>query len=255
MTSSSELSDHARRNRDHWTSLASRYAEWARRAWEREPSWGGWHIPDTKLGLFGDVSGLDVLELGCGTAYISSWLARAGARVVGLDVTPAQLETARRLQSELGVQFELVEASAEAVPLPDTSFDLIVSEYGASIWCDPYLWVPDAARLLRAGGRLIFLVPGTIAMLCFPDEDLPAGTELLRPYFGLHRIEWSFEDSVAFQLGYGDWIRVLRANGFEVLDLVELQPPQDAPDPGLLDITTEWARRWPAEEIWVARKT
>ena len=114
-----ELTDHAQRNRAHWTGLATSYAEVARRAWQREPNWGCWGSPDSELHLLDDVSGKDVLELGCGTAYISSWLARQGARVVGLDVTPAQLETARRMQAEFGIEFELVEASAEDVPFSD----------------------------------------------------------------------------------------------------------------------------------------
>jgi SAM-dependent methyltransferase len=249
-----ELTEHAERNRAHWTGLATSYAEAARRAWQREPNWGCWGSPDSELHLLDDVSGKHVLELGCGTAYISSWLARQGARVVGLDVTPAQLETARRMQAEFGIEFELVEASAESVPLPDASFDLVVSEFGASIWCDPYLWVPEAARVLRPGGRLVFLVNGVISMLCYPDEPGPAGTELLRPYFGMHRVEWSFEDSVEFHLPHGDWIRLLRSNGLDVLDLVELQAPEGAPDPTFDYATTEWARKWPAEEIWVARK-
>ena len=64
------------------------------------------------LGVLGDVSGLDVVELGCGTAYFSAWLARRGARPVGVDITPAQLETARRLMAETGIEFPLVEADA-----------------------------------------------------------------------------------------------------------------------------------------------
>lgn len=255
MSSSSELTEHARRNRAHWTTLAPGYAEVARRAWERdEPDWGVWRILERGIGALPDVAGKDVLELGCGTAYWSAWLVRAGARVVGLDVTPAQLETARAMQAEFGLEFPLLEASAESVPLPDGSFDLVLSEYGASIWCDPYLWVPEAARLLRSGGSLVFLVNGTLSMLCYPDEQAPAGTELLRDYFGLHRIEWTFDDSVEFHLGYGDWIRLLRTNGFEVEDLFELRAPDGAEEPRFLDVTADWARRWPSEQIWKARR-
>ena len=203
----------------------------------------------------GDVSGLDVVELGCGTAYVSAWLARRGARPVGVDVTPAQLDTARAMQARFGLEFPLVEASAEAVPLPDESFDLAVSEYGASIWADPYAWVPEAARLLRPGGELVFLVNGTLAILTAPDEEKPSGRELLRPYFGMHRFEWADTESVEFHLGYGDWIRLLRGAGFEVVDLVELQAPERGREhryPGLPE--RWWARQWPAEEIWRARK-
>ena len=68
--------------------------------------------------MLGDVAGLDVIELGCGTAYFAAWLARQGARPVGVDVTPAQLDTARRMQEETGLTFPLIEANAEDVPLP-----------------------------------------------------------------------------------------------------------------------------------------
>ena len=130
--------------------------------------------PSTTLG---DVDGLDVVELGCGTAYVSAWLARRGARPVGVDVTPAQLATARRCQEEFGLAFPLVEASAEDVPLPSESFDLAVSEYGASIWCDPHRWLPEAYRLLRPGGRLWFLRNSTLSILCAPDEEGPPGDD------------------------------------------------------------------------------
>ena len=177
--------------------------------------------------MLGDVAGKDVVELGCGTAYVSAWLARRGARATGVDVTEEQLATARRMQAEHGLEFPLIHASAEDVPLPDASFDLAVSEYGASIWCDPDLWIAEAARLLRPGGELVFLVNGTFLMLTSPDVEpvVPAGTELLRPYFGMRRFEWVDDPSVDFHLGYGDWIRVLTSHGFEVERLVELRNP------------------------------
>src|SRR5262249_61614903 len=103
--------------------------------------------PEAELQLFGDVDGLDVVELGCGTAYVSAWLAQRGARPVGVDVTPAQLETARRCMAETGIEFPLVEADAGETGLPGASADLVVSEYGAAIWVDPYRWIPEAARL------------------------------------------------------------------------------------------------------------
>ncbi len=111
------------------------------------------------------------------------------------------------MQAEFGLDFPLIEASAEDVPLPDESFDLAISEYGASIWADPYRWIPEAARLLRPGGHLVFLVNGTIMILCSADEELPPDRKLLRPYFGMHRFEWDGTGGIEFHLGYGDWIR------------------------------------------------
>ena len=250
-----ELPDHVVANRAYWTIEAAAYVEPGRRAWaDPEPTWGIWGVPESEAGILPDVAGLDTIELGCGTAYVSAWLARRGARPVGVDITPAQLETARALQREHGLVFPLLEANAEAVPLPDASFDLAISEYGAAIWCDPYRWIPEAARLLRPGGRLIFLGNSTLFMLCSPDEEAPAEDRLVRPFFGgLGRFEWPDDGSVEFNLGHGDMIRLLRASGFEVENLVELRAPEGATTRSPY-VTPAWARLWPSEEVWVARK-
>src|SRR5439155_12201575 len=153
-----------------------------------------------------------------------------------------------------GLHFPLVEANAEHVPLADQRFDMALSEYGASIWCDPYLWIPEAARLLRPGGRLIFLRTSTILMLTLGEVG-GSGTELRRDYFGMHRFDWPDTGEAEFGLGYGDWIRLLRSNGFEVERLVELQAPPGATTRFDDHVTPEWAHKWPSEEIWVARKS
>ena len=249
-----ELPEHAVRNRELWTRSNAEYTDTsAARAWAQEEiTWGMFKVPESEVAVLGDVSGLDVLDLGCGVAYFSAWLARRGARVVGLDVTPAQLATARRMQAESGLAFPLVEASAESVPLADASFDLVLSEYGASIWCDPAAWIPEAARLLRPGGRLVFLRNSTLVILCSPDDGR-VEERLARPQFGMRRFEW--DGGVEFHLAHGDWIAVLRGAGFEVERLVELQAPAEAADHPYYDfVGADWARQWPAEEIWVARK-
>jgi SAM-dependent methyltransferase len=249
------LPEHAARNREFWADEAARYVEAGRRNWTEEDfTWGIWDLPESSLGVLPDVSGKDTVELGCGTAYLSAWLARRGARPVGVDLSPEQLATARELQAEHGLEFPLVEANAEDVPLPSASFDLAVSEYGASIWADPYRWIPEAARLLRPGGELVFLVNGTPLLLCWADDGEPAGEELQRDYFGLHAVEDS-DGTTTFHLPYGEWIRLLREHGLEVEALLHLQAPAGA-DPGRWDfVTPDWAQRWPSEEIWKARKT
>ncbi len=251
------LPEHVRRNRAHWDDLADRYVANGEESWAAdEPRWGIWGIPEGEVRLLPDqLDDRDVIEFGCGTAYVSAWLARRGARVTGIDNSPAQLETARRLQREHGLDFPLLLGNAEDVPLPDASFDFAVSEYGAALWADPYRWIPEAARLLRPGGELVFLTNGLILMLAVPDTEAegPATDRLRRPYFGMHRNEWPDSDGVEFHLGYGDWIRLLRANGFEVTDLVELRPPRDATTTYGF-VTAEWARDWPSEEAWKARR-
>jgi SAM-dependent methyltransferase len=251
----SELGPDALRNRAEWTRVNAEYTGGrAREAWAREEIlWGVWNVSERDVRALPDVVGKDVVELGCGTAYVSAWLARNGARPVGVDVTPAQLETARAMQIELGLSFPLVEADAAETGLPDAGFDLVVSEYGASIWVDPYRWIPEAARLLRPGGELVYHRNSTLSIICSPDEG-PTDDRLHRSQFGLHRVEWPGEEGVEFHLAHGDWIRLLRANGFDVLDLIELQALSDAEDHPYYDfVSADWARRWPAEEIWKAR--
>ena len=209
-------------------------------------------MPESQLNALPDVAGKDVIELGCGTAYFSAWLARRGARPVGVDVTPAQLETARLMQRETGIEFPLLEANAEEVPLPDESFDVALSEYGASIWCDPYKWIPEAARLLRPGGELVFLRNSTLSVLC---ASLDGWHEALqRPQRGLHRIDWEDENTTEFQLGHGDLFRLLDGSGFDVVGLIEIYAPDDAKDASYYHSNAEWAKKWPWEEIWKARK-
>ncbi len=255
---SAETPDYVRINRDAWTKSNARYTDGrAEEAWaQAEITWGVWSTPESAVNVLLDVRGKDVVELGCGTAYVGAWLKRRGARrVVGVDITRAQLTTAQRLNRTTGLGLELVEANAEVVPLRDKSFDLVVSEYGASIWCDPNKWIPEAARLLRSGGELVFLRNSTLAMLCSPDTGKVKET-LQRPQLGMYRFDWTDDDpGVEFHLGAGDLLRLLRANGFEILDLVELFAPEGAKDHAEYSyVPAEWARRWPSEEIWRARK-
>jgi SAM-dependent methyltransferase len=247
--------DDALTNREVWTKANAEYTDrQAPESWAKEEiDWGMFSGPESELNTLGDVSGKDVIELGCGTAYFSAWLAKRGARVTGVDITPAQLATARRMQEEFDLHFTLIEASAEEVPLPDESFDLAVSEYGASIWCDPERWVAEAARLLRPNGRLVFLCNSTLSILCSPDEG-KVEERLMRSHFELGRIEWPGE-GVNYHPTHGDWIRVLRKHGFVIEALHERQAPESVTDHEYYEyVPAEWARRWPAEEIWVARK-
>lgn len=249
--------DDALKNREVWTKANAEYTDRkAHDSWAKEEiDWGMFSGPESEVSALGDVEGKDVIELGCGTAYFGAWLAKRGARVTGVDITPAQLDTARRMSEEFALPMELIEATAEEVPLPDASFDLAVSEYGASIWCDPDRWIAEAARLLRAGGRLVFLCNSTLSILCSPDEG-KVEERLVRPHSDLGRIEWPGEDEgVNYHLSHGEMIRVLRDKGFVVEALHERLAPETTDHHEYYDVVpVEWARRWPAEEIWVARK-
>jgi SAM-dependent methyltransferase len=253
--SSSELPEYVKGNVALWTKTNAQYTDTAaERAWAAEEiTWGVWRTPESELGVLGDVDGLDIVELGCGTAYFSSWLARRGARVVGVDPTPAQLETARRMQRATGLDFPLVEAAGEDVPLPDASFDIVHSEYGAAIWADPQRWIPEAARLARPGGRLIFLRNSTLSMLCMSLQRVEE--QLVRPQRDLNRLEWPDTGEVEFHPGHGDLVDILRDNGFVVERLIELFAPADATTHEYYAyVNADWGQKWPAEELWIARK-
>ena len=251
--SSSEPGEDARRNREHWDATAdeyqSRHGEFIGRP---EPRWGVWQLPEDELRILGDVSGRDVLELGCGAAQWSILLAGRGARPVGLDNSERQLEHARGAMAEAGVSFPLVHASAEDVPLADESFDVVFCDHGALSWADPYRVVPEAARLLRPGALLAFSTTSPIASLCWHPGTSEMEPVLHRDYFGLHRL--ADDESVNYQLPYGDWIRVLVGAGLVVEALVEPRPAAGATSTYWEPSELAWARRWPSDAIWKARK-
>jgi SAM-dependent methyltransferase len=247
-------------NRGYWDGQAPAWVASGEERWARtEPAWGIWKLPESELGLFPpDLDGADAIELGCGTGYVSGWLARHGARVVGIDNSAQQLATARRLAAEHGVALTLVHGNAETVELPDASFDFAISEYGAAIWCDPYVWIPEAHRLLRPGGRLSLLGHTPLAMVCSPaDGSLPVDTRLHRPYFRLHAEDWSGipddPGGVEFNLPISEWFALFRRTGFEILDFRELRNP-DPSRPGPDWMTGRWAHDFPAEQAWKLRK-
>lgn len=253
---SEQLPDHVRRNRDAWERFAADYVEAGERFWAAaEPSWGIFDVPERELRMLPDnAEGLDAVELGCGTAYVSAWLAKRGARPVGIDNSPSQLATAKRLQIQHGLDFPLHLGNAEATPFADEQFDFAISEYGASIWCDPFRWIPEAARILKPGGRLVFMANGILLMLCTNEAgDAKATDRFERPLHGMHRFEWPDDGSVEFHLPHGELIRLLRESGFEVEELIEVQvPPTATTRYPYVDAAS--ASRWPAEEVWKVRK-
>jgi SAM-dependent methyltransferase len=240
---------------EHMSAWFERYARprWAAAA----PYWGMWCIPQSRLPVLpANPAGAVAVELGCGSAYVCAWLARAGAHPVGVDVSARQLAAARRLQDEFGLYFPLVHGDAERVPLGSGCADLVISEYGASVWCDPYRWIPEAARLLRPGGGLVFMTQSTLARMCMAERG-PATDHLVRDLFGLHQVVregTSGTEYRLFTLPHGEWIRLLAGCGLTVEDLIEVQVPPGATNNDFPEFPPEWVARWPAEEVWFARR-
>ena len=223
--------------------------------WDRL-AWGIWDVPEEQVRALGDVQGLDALELGCGACQFGIRVARRGARVTGIDFSAAQLAAGVRKMDETGTSFPLVRGDAEQLPFADGSFDLVFCDHGATSFTDPSVTIPEAARVLRPGGRLVFNIASPFIWTCWDEGDTPAGRELLRPYFGGGRTVWEDEDSpsVEWQLTYGEWIRVFRSSGLSVEDLIELRPGEDATTTYTTFAPLDWARDFPGEALWKVRK-
>ena len=151
------------------------------------------------------------------------------------------------------VTFPIVNASAERLPFADASFDIVFCDHGAMSFADPERTVPEAARVLRPNGLFAFNMVSPFVFTCWNESTDVIDPSLHRVYFDLRRFDYQ-EGFVEYQLPYGAWIDVLRRSGLIVEDLIELQPSDGATTtyPDLVPL--DWARRWPAENIWKARK-
>jgi len=252
--------DHVQINRDLWNKDAPNWVAPGERLWRAEtPEWGNWGAPDADLGLLPvDMSGLDAIELGCGTGYVSAWMARRGAQVKAIDVSAEQLATARRLSHEHDVAITFLEGNAERTGLADQSFDFAISEYGAAIWCSPEVWLREAHRLLRPGGRLVFLGNHPLSLICSPLSGADCDRTLHRPYRDMWGADWTqveIEPSgICFNLTTADWIALFRAIGFRVDNYNEIYAPDWASDVRGA-VPAEWAKSYPVEQVWHLVKT
>jgi ubiquinone/menaquinone biosynthesis C-methylase UbiE len=243
---------HVRKNRRYWEAVSERYQrEHASQLGGRAPVWGVWAIPESRLRVLGDVAGRDVLELGCGGGQWSGWLWAMGARPVGLDLSVNQLRHAAASAERKGRPITFVAGDAERTPFADASFDVVMCDHGAMTFADPYRTVPEVARVLRPGGAFAFSHASPFHFVCWDDDRDGVTDRLSHDYFGMR--SWD-EETVDFMLPYGEWIRLFRANGLEVEDLVEPRPGPSARTTYPWYAPLAWARRFPAESIWKLRK-
>lgn len=244
------LTPHAKFARDHWNAKSDDYQAFQKPALAQEPeAWGMLRTPEADLQVLSNVADLDVLDFGCGAAQWSIALALRGARPVGLDLSEQQLAHARAAMAGAGVEFPLVQGSGEHAPLPSASFDIVFSDGGVMSWCDPYLTVPETARLLRPGGLLAFCAVTAFAHAHWNDDDLWPGKHLESAYFGSARPKPN--GATYFAMPHGAWIDLFNQHGFEIEQLLELQPPSGVTNPYSANL--EWASKWPLEEIWKVR--
>lgn len=245
------MNETARANREHWDAKSAEYQErFDPLIGARPKLWGAWSIPETEIGALGSVAGLAVLELGCGGGQWAAGLEDEAKVVIGLDLSVEQLGAARRRTSSL----PLVLANGEVIPARDGSLDLVFCDHGAMSWGDPYRTVPEVARVLRAGGRLVFNASSPFVAICWDDDADRLGRVLRADYFGMHRFGEDDQGAASYTLGYGDWIRLFRANGLQVDGLIELRAPDERPSPYWPSDPADWHRHWPAEMLWLTRK-
>jgi SAM-dependent methyltransferase len=246
--------DHEEHNRAFWDADADDYQAAHGDELTRRPlAWGAWRIPESELRVLDDVRDLDVLELGCGAGQWSIALAEEGARPVAVDQSLVQLKHALANRESAHVDVPFVAASGEAAPFADASFDVVFCDHGAMSFCDPEVTVPEVGRLLRTDGLLAFCGASPLLYLTWDERRERQDIRLHRSYFELGRMELG-DGTIDFQLPHGEWFRLFRAHGFVVEDFIELHPRDDATTTYDDFAPHDWARRWPAEQIWKARK-
>ena len=241
---------HVRHNRDFWDADADAYQRAHGDALTQEPlAWGAYRVLESELRVLGDLTEGRVLELGCGAAQWSIALAEQGVDITALDVSSGQLVHARTGDPKL----LLVQASGEELPFASATFELVFCDHGAISFCDPDVIIPEVARILRPGGRLAFCATHPLLYLTFNDNKQQQTKTLQFDYAQLGRMALG-EGTIDWALPPGAWIRILNGAGFEVLDCVELCAREGATTTYTDYAPPKWARRWPAEWIWKARR-
>src|SRR4051794_25241614 len=171
-----EPSEATRTNREHWEALAALHGEGRDGYYDVEALVGGADsLREAERSAAGDVAGLDVLHVQCHLAFDAVSLARRGARVTGVDFSPAALAKAAAIARQSGVALELVEGDSTALPAQlHGRFDVAYATIGVLTWIgDLGAWMRSVAASLRPGGRLVLVeIHPLLAMV--------AGTDPLR---------------------------------------------------------------------------
>jgi hypothetical protein len=120
-------------------------------------------------------------------------------------------------------------------------------------FCDPDRSVSEVARLLRPGGSLVFNKATQLMYMTYDWKKLRQDTRLRVGAFE-QRVFSTGHGSIDFHIGHGEWIRLFTQHGLTVEALTEIRAPDSASTTYVDFVPYEWARDWPAEEIWKVRK-
>jgi SAM-dependent methyltransferase len=219
-----------RANRQWWDGDADDYqAEHGDYLGVADFVWCPENLREQDAGLLGDVEGQRVLEVGCGAAMCSRWLAGRAARPIAFDLSAGMLRHARAGADESGIEVPLVQADAEHLPFRDAAFDIAFTAFGAiQFVADSARVMREVARVLRPGGRWVFATTHPIRW-SFPDDPGPAGLTATMPYWDRTPYVEVAEDGSATYVEHhrtlSDRVREIAAAGFVLVDVVEPQWP------------------------------
>ena len=221
-----------RANRRWWDGDADAYhAEHGAFLGDADFVWCPERLREADAHLLGDVAGRDVLEIGCGAAMCSRWLATQGAHVVASDLSAGMLRQARAAAGRTGIHVPLVQADAQHLPFREASFDVVFTAFGAVPFVQDSAGVMrEVARVLRPGGRWVFATTHPTRW-CFPDDPGPTGLSATMSYFDrTPYVEYDAAGEptyVEHHRTLGDRVRELAAAGFRLVDIVEPEWPAD----------------------------
>jgi len=247
------ISNDAKSNREAWDKYSDDYQKrHGSQLNRKEFVWGVWSIPESKINALGDVPGKKILELGCGAAQLSVSIHHMGGIPIAIDNSKQQLSHASELLKKNNVSFPLHHCSAEKLPFDQSEFDMVFCDHGAMTFSPTNPTLREVNRVLKTKGTLVFNIQSPLHEMCYDSKNDRIDSSLHQDYFNLGRTD-DGDGHIYFQMPYGKWIQAFNNAGFKVLDLIELQAPEDG-ESTYDYVGKEWARRWPAENIWRLQK-